>query len=76
MVVRAIINRPGAKGTDRVSALPGVDWNRIRESDAKYAKALTDLVPPKLRAPSHPPGNKASDYPLRRVRGGSLSISQ
>jgi len=51
MVVRAILNRPAATRPDQVSALPGVDWKRVRESDAKYAKALRDLVPPKLRAP-------------------------
>jgi hypothetical protein len=51
MVIRAILNRPAATEPDHVSALPGVDWDRVRESDAKYAKALRDIVPPKLRAP-------------------------
>jgi hypothetical protein len=49
-LVRAVVKRAGPPGPTNIPGLSGVDWDRVRENDKKFAKALRDLVPPSLRA--------------------------
>jgi hypothetical protein len=49
-LVRAVVNKAGPPGPTKIPGLTGVDWDRVRENDKKFAKALKGLVPPSLRA--------------------------
>lgn len=49
-LVRAVISRAGPPGPIDIPGLSGVNWDRVRENDKKFARAIRDLVPPSLRA--------------------------
>jgi hypothetical protein len=47
--VRSVVNRVGPGEAIPLRGLSDVDFNRVRDNDKKYAKALRELIPPSLR---------------------------
>jgi hypothetical protein len=48
-IVRSVVNRAGRSGPINIPELSSIDWDRARQNDKKFSKALKALVPLSLR---------------------------
>jgi hypothetical protein len=49
-IVRAVVKKAGPSGPINIPGLSGVNWDRVRVNDKKFAKSLRLLVPASYRA--------------------------
>ncbi len=63
-VVRSVVNKARPSGPINIPGLSGVDWDRVKENDRKFAKALRDLIPPSVQAD---PTRGSLSHPSRAV---------